>query len=146
MERFNARAGDGLSGERLEPSAGGNDSGWCERLIWLAHGGLKPKPERNTALQPSQNWGKIAASGAQCEGTGGAPRLSCQRWIVAGVPFTVTVEVSANFYVTPGSHLHVQYTATRKKLLRMAVVMVNLEVRPNPVSVGLEYVQHTGSK
>lgn len=37
-----------------------------------------------------------------------------------GYFLTVTGEVSAHLYVTPGSHLHVHYNAARQKLLREA--------------------------
>lgn len=60
--------------------------------------------------------------------------------------FTTTVEVIAYLYVTPELHLYVHYTGVRKKLLREAFLMEEVEILPNSVFVGHGYVHHAGSE
>lgn len=63
-----------------------------------------------------------------------------------GYFFTVTVELRAHLYFTPGSSLHVHHSRALKKPLRETFVMEETETMPTSVFVGHEFVQPAGSK
>lgn len=61
-----------------------------------------------------------------------------------GYFFTVTDEMSANLYVTLGSHLYVYYNAGRERMLRDQFVKEAVETQPKSAFVGRRYVQPAG--
>lgn len=65
---------------------------------------------------------------------------------VTKIRFYATGDVSAYLYFTPGSNMFIDYHRDRKKLLRRASVMEEVQIMPSSVCVAYWYVQNGESK
>lgn len=106
----------------------------------------EPGLKRCIAMKSFQIERRTAADEAWRGGPNRAKRFCCQRCRGVGVLLVDTGEVSAHRYVTSRSRLYVQYSGTRKKLLREAFVMDEVRATPTSVFVGQGCVQHASSE
>lgn len=77
--RFNARAGDEISGERWKPSVGVTDSSWCGHSAWLAPSGREAEPERFIAVKSFHILQETTVDGTRRGSADGAHQFRCHR-------------------------------------------------------------------
>lgn len=112
--------------------------GWLAATLSLDDGGVSPCSLHRTGGRPLLTRRSAAAHAGHSD--------FAVRDKESSRPFcNATGKVSSHLYVTPGSHLYVHYSAGRKKLLREAFVMKELETPPRSVSAGHGHLQHAGS-